>query len=898
MLSKPLTSSHEGGVVNTGDAYYDRIVNKIIVDIENGVNVFLTGPGGVGKSFAIREIVKHFALVRKKSVSVVATTGIAAIPLAIPEAQISGSTIHAWAGVGLAKESAEKLAAFVEKKSKPCQRIRATQILVIDEVSMLGADFFQKLDFVLKHIRRCPSKTFGGIVLLLVGDFYQLPPINDEWVFKSKAWKDADFQPYILDQPKRYDDKDPSWFFLQMRMRMGAPSGHDLEVLNAQLEAYQKWMKDARLRREAIENGELDAKTELVVKPTVLHSKRINVESENERELQKLKGEKRAYHAIDLYEEKRRGGGQREYYVKRLDDAIPELIILKVGAQVMLKANLDLAAGLGNGTRGVVMELGETWVKVKWRNDVITIVAPHVWTEEDKDAKMSRTAIPLILAWSLTIHKCVAGDTLVEVEGEGLERIDSYITYLATSPFRKTVDGNGKERTEIVPGWYDLQRPISIRTFLRDGKGFETVSRFYVGEEEPTIEIETSSGYRLEGSYRHPILSSPSGGADSSIADAKWTTLPELKVGDRVRLSRGCRAETKKTEAGDAFVSLPLPVSGGGVKCLVFECESAEKIGVKLLTPEVAKLFALVLGTGLYNSTPRSSLECAAARGELERVAASIFGTNLTYADARPHPYGWQRDPLILQFLKDMSCDVKQAGWSGFSKDTHVPWMIMRSGYDVQLSYVRAIFDCFGVRVGAGADDAYGAVRFTFPSKPFAAEIQTMLLSLGVRSELRTVAEWGGLYRVTVQAQEYDSVFFLPTGPAESFFDETIVKINRRSAANYKRRLFDFEVPDTHTFITNGFVSHNCQGSTLDYAIVNAGKDIFEDGQAYVALSRVQSQEGLLLSDFSRKSIRASTVASKFMDSQEKLFRENNPYPKNIELVRSSCLIFPPEEKK
>ena len=898
MLSKPLSSPHSNSdsgpqVVNTGDAYYDRIVNRIIVDIENGVNVFLTGPGGVGKSFAIREIVKHFALVRKKSVSVVATTGIAAIPLAIPEAQISGSTIHAWAGVGLAKESAEKLAAFVEKKSKPCARIRATQILVIDEVSMLGADFFQKLDFVLKHIRRCPSKTFGGIVLLLVGDFYQLPPINDEWVFKSKAWKDADFQPYILDQPKRYDDKDPSWFFLQMRMRMGAPSGHDLEVLNTQLEAYQKWMKDARLRREAIENGELDAKTELVVKPTVLHSKRINVESENERELQKLKGEKRAYHAIDLYEEKRRGGGQREYYVKRLDDAIPELIILKVGAQVMLKANLDLAAGLGNGTRGVVMELGETWVKVKWRNDVITIVAPHVWTEEDKDAKMSRTAIPLILAWSLTIHKCVAGDTLVEVEGEGLERIDSYITYLSTSPFRKSLGLDGKERTEIVPGWYNLQRPISIRTSLQDGKGFETVSKFYVGEEEPTIEIETSSGYRLEGSYRHPILTAP-----TSTEDAKWTTLPELKVGDRVRLSRGCRAEKKK-EAGDSFSSHP---AAEGVKCLVFECESAEKIGVKLLTPEVAKLFALVLGTGLYNSTPRSSLECAAARGELERVAASIFGNGSDY----------RRDPLVLAFLKDMSCDVKQAGWSGFSKDTRIPWMIMRSGYDVQLSYVRAIFDCFGARVG-------DAVRFTFPSRPFAVEIQTVLLSLGARSELRNVAEWGGRYRVTAQAQEYDSVFFLPgAGPTESFFDEEIVKINRRST-NYKRRLFDFEVgggsdpasastpastpsasaiPSTHTFITNGFVSHNCQGSTLDYAIVNAGKDIFEDGQAYVALSRVQSQEGLLLSDFSRKSIRASRVASKFMDSQEKLFRENNPYPKNIELVRSSCLIFPPEEKK
>ena len=833
--------------MSTGDPYYDGIVNGLICDVENGRNVFLTGPGGVGKSFAIKEIVKYFVTVRKKSVSVTATTGIAAIPLGIPELQITGSTIHAWAGVGLAKESAEKLAAAVEKRSKACEKWRNTQILVIDEVSMLGADFLEKLDFVGKHIRRSPNKTFGGIILILVGDFYQLPPINDEWVFRARAWEDADLVPYILDQPKRYDHNDPSWFFFQMRMRIGCPSASDLEILEQQLLAYQQWIKTSKAAA---------AKGELVVKPTVLHSKKVNVETENEAELLKLPGPQQSYHATDLFEEKRRGAGQREYYMKRLDDTIPEFIVLKVGAQVMLKANLDLGSGLGNGSRGVILELGESWVKVRWLNGLITVVGPHVWVEEDKDAKASRSAIPLILAWSLTIHKCVAGDTLIEVEGEGLEAICSYVSETTTTPFRTITTEGGKERLEYVPGWYELKRPISIRTSSSKGKGFETVSRYYIGQEEETLKIRTEGGYCIEGSHRHPIMV---GGSETT--DDKWVTLPEIKLGDQVKMSRGSQKQMVSASAE------------GSIRCMVFECEEAEKIGLKHLTPELAKIFALIIGTGPFNSAPRSSPECAFAKNELDRAANAFFGVN-----------DFRRSSGVCDFLKVVGCDVKAFGWASVLS-VGIPWMIMRSPSEVQLSYVKGIFSTFGSFTG-------DSPTFTFPTAQFARDFHQLLLSLGARSKLEKVEDWGGLWKIKVDPKEYDALFD-GDDTRETYFSEKVISVTRT-----RTRVYDFEVPGTHTFITNGFVSHNCQGSTLEFAIVDVGPDIFEEGQAYVALSRVQSQAGLLLKNYSKKSIRASKVARKFMDEQEILFRKENPYPENVELVSSGCLIFADPPKK
>lgn len=372
----------------------DLNLENIIDVIENGQNVILHGPGGCGKTHFLRVIASTF-VDRNKTVACTATTGIAAINLTIPGKKISGSTLHSWAGVGLAVDTARKLAAKVEHDDRAKKNWQSTDILIVDEVSMLAAEFIDKLDYIGRQVRREHEKPFGGLQIVFSGDFLQLPPVKAQWVFESIIWKemiqDSLIFPFVLDIPKRYADLE--WFEMLLRIRKAAHTVEDVKFLRSRVKAYDAWLKSSASR----DIGS--------VKPTVLHSKNDDVNTENERELKKLPGEPIAFRAEDIpvhYNNYAR----TEHYKKALDEAIPEHILLKTGAQVMLKANLDVKRGLANGSRGVVMDIINTQsVKVKWLNGSITIVDRHTWIQEDKDGKVSRVQIPLILAWSMTIHR-------------------------------------------------------------------------------------------------------------------------------------------------------------------------------------------------------------------------------------------------------------------------------------------------------------------------------------------------------------------------------------------------------------------------------------------------------------------------------------------------------------
>ena len=171
--------------------------------------------------------------------------------------------------------------------------------------------------------------------------------------------------------------------------------------------AYQKWLKAN------------ESSKELVVKPTILHSRKIDVETENERELRALPGQIVTFRATDTFTPLQNKYAQEAHYLKPLEDTIPAIVSLKVGAQVMLKANLNLELGLANGSRGVVLELfpGDTpLVKVKWVNGTTSLVEPFTWIQRDKDGFASRSQMPFILAWSLTIHKCLGCLLIVVLE--------------------------------------------------------------------------------------------------------------------------------------------------------------------------------------------------------------------------------------------------------------------------------------------------------------------------------------------------------------------------------------------------------------------------------------------------------------------------------------------------
>lgn len=378
----------------------DASLEDIILAAENGQNILLHGPGGTGKSTIIKALASHFTR-QGKVVRVTATTGIAAINLSVPALGIAGSTLHAWAGVGLGDAPPEKLAARVRHDERSRKRWLDTDILIIDEVSMLGATFFDKLDFVGRNIRKTPDKPFGGLQIIFSGDFLQLPPVNDKWAFQSMVWKDLDLTPSILETSKRYKGDD-EWFNLLLRVRRHQHTPQDIKFLQTRAKAYQDYLESP------------ESKDDKAVKPTMLYSRKIDVEYQNDVELQKLPGAAVPFPSYDHFDALNRHA-KADHYMKPLDDAIPNMIQLKPGAQVMLKANLDIKAGLANGSRGVILKITgkgpEGSVDVKWVNGSVTTVTAHTWIQEDKDGKASRTQIPLILAWSLTIHKC-QGSTL------------------------------------------------------------------------------------------------------------------------------------------------------------------------------------------------------------------------------------------------------------------------------------------------------------------------------------------------------------------------------------------------------------------------------------------------------------------------------------------------------
>lgn len=371
------------------DTSFD-IPKDIILSLNNHENIILHAPGGTGKTFILRQIAIYLKK-QGREVACCATTGIAAINLNIPEEQIVATTLHSWAGVGLAKQAPKKLFVKVNHDSRAKKRWRQVEVLILDEVSMFGATLFEKLDYIAKKIRLDKDTPFGGIQLVLSGDFLQLPPVKDQWVFKSKAWKCLNITPFIFNQPKRYDDED--YFNLLLRIRKGKQTYSDLKKLKARVKAHDLLKKDIK-----------SLKTTNIVKPTILYSRRVDVDYHNEKELKKLKTPTKEYMADDIFT-KHSDYARYDYYIKTLDDIIPKSIALKIGAQVMLKCNLDVKKGLANGSRGVVLEMTDEYVKVRFINGLKVRVSPHVWEIQDKDAKATRAQIPLILAWSLTIHK-------------------------------------------------------------------------------------------------------------------------------------------------------------------------------------------------------------------------------------------------------------------------------------------------------------------------------------------------------------------------------------------------------------------------------------------------------------------------------------------------------------
>jgi len=366
------------------------IVDDICTAISNKRNVLLYGPGGTGKSYTLKELYTYL-INYGVCVYMTATTGIAALNLSEDSIFVKASTLHSWAGIGLGKSSASSLTKKILDSPRYRNRWREVDVLIIDEVSMFGKKLFEKLDIISKNVRE-NQRPFGGITLVLSGDFMQLPPVKDEWIFKSDAWSDLDIVPFIFNNPKRYDDID--YFELLLRLRMGEQTPEDSSILRSRVKSFSKLRKILQKNSDKIN----------ILKPTILYSKRIDVEFHNNKELEKIDKPVKRFIALDSLNSQN-DSDCLENYEYLLNDIIPEVITLKEGAQVMLKFNYDVNSGLVNGSRGVVLAITDEGVMVRFVSGCRILITPHVWDLKDGNTIVTRKQIPLILAWAITVHK-------------------------------------------------------------------------------------------------------------------------------------------------------------------------------------------------------------------------------------------------------------------------------------------------------------------------------------------------------------------------------------------------------------------------------------------------------------------------------------------------------------
>ena len=352
-------------------AFWFMKQSQAMTILMSGRSVFLTGAPGAGKSYLLSKFVQN-AISKGRKVAVTASTGIAAT-------HISGSTIHSWSQIGI-KESLDSkdLAAF-GRRGKLISRFLNTDVLVIDEVSMLSGNFLSMLDTLAKELRR-DHRPFGGLQMVLVGDMFQLPPVSRsssdfDFAHESSAWKDLDPLVCYLDEQHRQGDD--GLLAVLEAMRRGTLNDDHIALLEAR----------RRIRPPAEEEV------------TRLFAHNVDVDSINHRRLALLGGTSASF---DM--RPRGPSAAVEQLAKRI--LAPGHLELKVGAEVMFVAN-DPSKAFANGSRGRVARFEQGRVVVELADGHREInVSPYLWQHtEDDEVVAEISQLPLRLAWAITIHK-------------------------------------------------------------------------------------------------------------------------------------------------------------------------------------------------------------------------------------------------------------------------------------------------------------------------------------------------------------------------------------------------------------------------------------------------------------------------------------------------------------
>ncbi|CAI6332698.1 unnamed protein product [Periconia digitata] len=424
-----------------------RVLNLVT---DHKKSVFFTGSAGTGKSVLLREIIVGL---RKKyirepdRVAVTASTGLAAC-------NIGGVTLHSFAGIGLGKEPAEDLIKKIRRNIKAKQRWMRTKVLIVDEVSMVDGELFDKLEQIARTIRN-NGRPFGGIQLIITGDFFQLPPVPEQgrvakFAFDAGTWTTS--IEHTIGLHHVFRQKDPVFANMLNEMREGRLTPDSIS----------KWRTLSRQLED----------TDDSIEATELFPTRQEVDRANQLRMNQLSGQVYTFHSRD-------GGSitNKEQRDRLLQNCmVPETIFLKKGAQVMLVKNMDdtlVNGSLGKvfsfmtesqfnnykenedafleGRGGINASAAPTAASIKEQvlgfstQQIYPVVRFAIadgttrdiflkresWKIElpNGEVQASREQIPLILAWALSIHKA-QGQTLERVRvdlGKVFEKGQAYV---------------------------------------------------------------------------------------------------------------------------------------------------------------------------------------------------------------------------------------------------------------------------------------------------------------------------------------------------------------------------------------------------------------------------------------------------------------------------------------
>jgi len=450
-----------------------------------GKNMFITGPGGTGKTFLIKQMVQYMIMTGKKY-QVCAMTGCAAVLL-----QSGARTLHSWSGIGLANGQISTIIQKIMRNKKSMKQWRETNILIVDEVSMMSKKVFELIELLARQIKN-PRIPFGGMQVIFTGDFFQLPPVGNRdeedtqlFCFQSLKW------PTIFLEENHVE---LSTIFRQQNDEIYKKILNQIRVGELDEEGIQTLQKCV--------GRELPTNTENM--PTKIYAIRAKTDFVNSNMYNKIKNPEYTYDFevrtnLTTYLE---SGKQiesnlldscRKVASDVLDNEADNLmnssnrqriLKLKEGAKVICLHNVDLTRDICNGSQGVITKfIGENHIPVVKFQNGVEITMESVWTQSEDLPCVAVAQIPLCLAWALTIHK-IQGATLGAAEMDLGNSVFEYgQTYVALSRIQRLT---GLYLSAFEPG--KIKANPVVKEF------YDTIKRYKRSNIIPIQNIEDSSG--------------------------------------------------------------------------------------------------------------------------------------------------------------------------------------------------------------------------------------------------------------------------------------------------------------------------------------------------------------------------------------------------------------------